>query len=94
MVPAKLIGDIFSAKVIWYDRNQCCYIRYNGNLLIFYLKKDYIWFNGENKKIDTTPEIKSGRFFVSIKTLSEYMNLKLDWNAKLQTLKIERKNLK
>ena len=31
---------------------------------------------------------------VSIKTLSEYMILKLDWNAKLQTLKIERKNLK
>jgi hypothetical protein len=91
MVPAKLIGDIFSAKVIWYDRNQSCYIRYNGNLLIFYLKKDYIWFNGENKKMEVTPDIKSGRIFVPIKTLSEYMNLKLDWNGKSQTLRIERK---
>lgn len=91
MVPAKLIGDIFSAKVIWYDRTQSCYIRYNGNLLIFYLKKDYIWFNGENKKMEVTPDIKSGRIFVPIKTLSEYMNLKLDWNGKSQTLRIERK---
>lgn len=91
MVPAKLIGDIFSAKVIWYDSNQSCYIRYNGNLLIFYLKKDSVWFNGENKKIGITPDIKSGKFFVPIKTLSEYMNLKIDWNGKSQTLKIERK---
>ncbi len=91
MVPAKLIGDIFSAKVVWYDRSQSCYIRYNGNLLIFYLKKDYVWFNGENKKMEVTPEIKSGRIFVPIKTLSEYMNLKLDWNGKSQTLRIERK---
>lgn len=91
MVPVRLIEDAFSAKVTWHESNQSCYLKFNGNLLIFYLNKEYIWFNGENRKMVVAPEKISGKFFIPAIALSEYMHLKLEWNNKLQILKIARK---
>lgn len=90
MVPIKLIGDTFSAKVTWYDKLHACYVKYNGNLLIFYSNKNTCLFNGQVKKLDTYPELKSSKLFIPAKALNDFMSLNLDWNSKTQSLIISR----
>lgn len=90
MVPLRLIGEAFFAKVYWNPDDKTITITDCTNQVRFRVgsKKVEIIKIGEvqEKEIDVPPEILSGRTFIPLRAVSDILGAKTDWEPSTKTV--------
>lgn len=90
MVPLRLIGEAFFAKVYWNQDDKTITITDCTNQVRFRVgsKKVEIIKIGEvlEKEIDVPPEIVSGRTFIPLRAVSDILGAKTDWEPSTKTV--------
>lgn len=90
MVPLRLIGEAFFAKVFWNPDDKSIKITDCTNQVRFRVgsKKVEIIKIGEvqEREIDVPPEIQSGRTFIPLRAVSDILGAKTDWDPTTKTV--------
>lgn len=77
LVPLKTIALYLGIGVSWDEANQNIKMKGNNTEIIMYLNKNYAKVNKETRNLDISPELRSGRTYVSLRDICELLGYKI-----------------
>lgn len=89
-VPLRFISQALNTDSIsWNQNSQSVTIKKDGDILNFFINKNYAFINNTRKTINGTPVIKNNRTFVPLRIISENLDAKVNWNKNTRTVLIK-----
>lgn len=71
MVPFRVLGETFGAKVNWDQDSQTVTYTYGDTELTMTIGEDTYTVNGDEKTMDTAPVLKGDRTYVPVRFVGE-----------------------
>jgi len=90
MVPLRVIFEALGAELIWDEENESAIATKDGKEIKITIGKNTAMVNGNSVELDAPAFIKNSRTMVPVRFIAESFDMKVDWDAKTQTVLIER----
>lgn len=81
MVPLRAVAESLGAYVHWEAQARRITINRKATVLHFTVGSPIVLVNGEEKVMDTTPQIKNSRAVVPLRFAAEFLGARVDWNS-------------
>lgn len=81
-LPVRFVAENLGASVEWNAETGTATIRSEEAIITISDRSDILTINGEDTKMDVTPEISNGRMMAPIRFIAEALNCAVGWNGK------------
>lgn len=88
LVPIRTIIEVLGGKVDWDDQKKATTLSYKDIGISLTVSSKTMIVNGVSRESDVAPQIINGRTYMPLRFLLENLGLKVDWNARIQTVTI------
>jgi len=79
LVPVRIIAETLGATVDWIERDNAVTITKGGTVIRLVLGSKAATVNGVSRQLDVAPIATSGRTFLPVRFVSEYLGAEVDW---------------
>ncbi|MEW5921549.1 MAG: exo-beta-N-acetylmuramidase NamZ domain-containing protein [Bacillota bacterium] len=83
MVPLRAVSEALGAQVRWEAQTRRVIINRGATVLHFTVGSPVVLVNGQEKLMDTIPQIKNSRTVVPLRFAAEYLGATVDWNGSM-----------
>ena len=91
LVPMRKIFETLGAEINWNGETKTITATTPQRLLSMQIGNNKMQLNGENRELDTAPEILFDRTLVPVRAVCESLDATVEWNEETQTVVINTK---
>ncbi len=81
MVPLRAVSEGLGARVHWEAGARCVTVEKGPVTLHFHVDSPLVLVNGQEKLMDTVPQLKNNRTVVPLRFAAEFLGAQVDWNG-------------
>ena len=88
VLPLRAVFEALGAGVYWEETDRMIMSQRNGDFIILQIGSSNIFVGNENIDVGEAPYIQSDRTMINLKTVSEALKVKAEWNAETSVVSI------
>ena len=80
LIPLRFVSQSLGAEVLWTEETNTATILLEDNQVVFTSDSTLYYVNGEQKNLDTVPQLIKNRMFIPLRALAEALSYNVFWD--------------